>query len=56
MRDLRICEGCGGWREKWRACEGCGHSGIEDFTPKTPPEPEGNSRSLRLMLNNKRRK
>jgi len=56
MQDLRICEGCGGWREKWRACEICGFSDIPEATPKPQPEPEGNSQSLRRILKNKGRR
>ncbi|WP_161631333.1 hypothetical protein [Pseudophaeobacter arcticus] len=53
MKDLRVCEGCGGWREKYRVCEECGWG---DMREMAPPEPEGNSRSLRRLLKNKRRK
>ncbi|APG45668.1 hypothetical protein PhaeoP97_00216 [Phaeobacter porticola] len=56
MRDLRVCEGCGAWREKLRACETCGFSDFVVFTPEPRPTPEGNSRSLRRMLKSKRRK
>lgn len=56
MRDLRVCEDCGGWREKWRSCEYCGFSDIPEAKPKPPPEPEGNSRSLQRMLKYKGRR
>lgn len=56
MKDLRVCEHCGEWREKWHSCEKCGSCDIGELAPEAPPQPEGNSRSLRRMLKNKRRK
>jgi hypothetical protein len=55
MRDLVKCSTCDGWRERLRACDTCGNADVQDFKDNDQ-NPEGNSRSLRRMLANKRRK